>query len=136
MRTNKTLHSMRDHPKHGIEILEGMWCYCLTNSLIRASHNIEVMLKNAEKRSSTSEVTKQDDQNMLCKYLQPELKNDVIQHDSHLCKYYPGSLPYPSKISAINEIIGGAKHQIQLWRAAKICPKECRPKDHLGWLYC
>ena len=136
MRTNKTLHSMRDHPDHHIQILAGLWCYPSTNSLIKASRNLEVMLKNAERRSSTSEVTKEDDQNILQKYLWPELKNDVIQHDSYLCKYYPGSIPYSSKVLAINEIIGCSEQHIQFCRAAKICPKDCRPRDHLDWLYC
>ena len=96
MSTKKTLHSMRDHPKHDIEIQGGMWCYNTTNSLIRASRILEVMLKKAERWSSTLEATKRDGQIMLQKYLWLTLKNDVIQHDSYLCKYYPGSIPYPS----------------------------------------
>ena len=78
MRTNKTLHLMQDHHKHDIEILAGSWCYHSTKSLIKASRNLEVMLKNVERRSSTSGTTKEDDQNMLQKFLWPKLKNYVI----------------------------------------------------------
>ena len=136
MRTKKTLHSMRDHPKHHIEILGGMWCYRTTNSLTRASRILEVMLKNAERRSNTLEATKGDDQIILQKYLWPKLKNDVIQHDSYLCNYYPGSIPYPSQRSAINEFIGCATHTVQHCSVTKVCPKDCRPWDHQDWVYC
>ena len=90
------------------------------------------MLKNAERRSSISEATKGGDQITLRRYLWLELKNDVIQHDSYLCKYYPGSIPYPSQRSTINEIIGC----VQPCGAAKVCPKDCRQRDNLDWLYC
>ena len=133
MHTNKTLHSMRDNPAHNIEILGGMWCYRTANSLTRATDNLELILKNAGRRSSTSEAEKGDDQDMLQKYLWPVLKNDVIQHDSYLCKKYPGSIPYPSQRSAINEVIGGPR---EMGLRSPVCPKECRPRNHLDWLYC
>ena len=133
MHTNKTLHSLRDHPQHGIEILGGMWCYRTTKNLTRATRYLELILENADKRSSTEEARKGDDQVMLQKYLWPELKNDVIQHDSYLCKNYPGSIPYPSQRSTINEIVGVPRATGQ---KAATCPKECRPRDHLDWLYC
>ena len=97
MHTNKTLHSMRDHPQHGIEILGGMWCYRTANSLTRATHYLELILKNADKMSSTKEAIKDDDQVMLQKYLWPELKNDFIQHDSYLCKTIQEVYPIQAK---------------------------------------
>ena len=78
MSTKKTLYSMCNHSKHDIEIQGGMWCYRTRNSLIRASRILEMMLKNAEKWSSTLEAIKGDNQIMLQKYLWPTLKNDVI----------------------------------------------------------
>ena len=131
MGTNKLLHTMRDHPQHGIEILGGMWCYRTTKDLIRATQYLELMLKNAGKRSSKSEAKKGDDQFMLQRYLWPNVKNDVIQHDSYLCKSFPGSIPYPSQRLSVNEVVGGTEGN-----AVPECPKECRPKDHLDWLYC
>ena len=133
MNTNRTLHSIRDHPQHGIEILGGMWCYRTANSLTRATHYLQLILENADKRSTTKEAIKGDDQVMLQKYLWPELKKDVIQHDSYLCKNYPGSIPYPSQRSAINEVIGGSR---EMGLRPPVCPKECRPRNHLDWLYC
>ena len=133
MRTNKTLHSMRDHPYHNVEILGGMWCFRPQNSPTKAKHSLKLMLENAGKRSSTSEATKGNDQFMLQRYLWPKVKNDVIQHDSYLCKSYPGSIAYPSQRSSIIEIIGASRS----WGfEAMECPKECRPKDHQDWLYC
>ena len=79
MHTNKTLHTMRDHPQHDIEILGGMWCYRATNDLARAAQNLELMLKNAGKRSIKSEAKKGDDQFILQRYLWPKVKNDNIQ---------------------------------------------------------
>ena len=133
MNTRKTLHSMRDYPFHDIEILGGMWCYRTANSLTRATNNLELILKNAGRRSSTSEARKGNDQDMLQKYLWPVLKNDVIQHDSYLCRKYPGSIPYPSKRLANNEVIGTTR---EMGFIAPPCPKECRPRDHQDWLYC
>ena len=133
MRTNKTLHLMRDHPLHVTEILGGMWCFRPTNSPTKANRSLKLMLENAGKRSNTSEAVKGNDQQMLRRYLWPEVKNDVIQHDSYLCKSYPGSIAYPSQRSSLNEIIGASRS----WGfKAKECPKECRPRDHLDWLYC
>ena len=130
MHTNRTLHSMRDHPAYNIEILGSMWCYCTANSLTRATDNLELILKNARRRSSISEAKKGDDQDMPQKYLWPVLKNDIIQYDSYLCKKYSGSKPYPSQRLAINEVIGGFRS------IAPLCPEECRPRKHLDWLYC
>ena len=131
MHTNKTLHTMRDHPQHDIEILGGMWCYRATNDLARAAQNLELMLKNAGKRSIKSEAKKGDDQFILQRYLWPKVKNDSIQHDSYLCKSFPGSIPYPSQRLSVYEVVGGTEGN-----AVPECPKECRPKDHADWLYC
>ena len=133
IRTNKTLHSMRDHPDHGALVLGGMWCYRTANSITKGARVLDLILKNAAKRSSTSEARKGDDQFMLSRYLWPELSNDVIQHDSYLCRRYGGSIPFPSQRSAINEIIGLTNRS---GIEARICPTECRPKDHQDWLYC
>ena len=133
IRTNKTLHSMRDHPDHGAVILGGMWCYRTINNIAKATRILELILKNAAKRSSTSEASKGNDQPMLHIYLWPELKNDVIQHDSYLCKRYAGSIPFPSQRSAVNEIIGLTNRS---GIEARVCPTECRPRDHQDWLYC
>ena len=65
MHTNRTLHSVRDHPACNIEILGSMWCYCTANSLTRATDNLELILKNARRGSSTSEAKKGDDLHML-----------------------------------------------------------------------
>ena len=97
MGTKKTLHTMRDHPSHGIEILAGTWCYRTENNLIRATQNLELMLKNTGKRTDLSEAAKGEDQLLLQTYLWPNVKNDSIQHDSYLCKSFPGSMPYPAK---------------------------------------
>ena len=75
---------MRDHPQHTIEIPGGIWCYRTTNNLIRATQNLELMLKNARKRSSSSEAKKGVDQFMLQRYFWPDVKNDAIQNDSEV----------------------------------------------------
>ena len=131
MGTYKTLHTMRDHPQHGIEVLGGMWCYRATNNLNKSAQILELILKNGGKRSSKSEAKKGDDQFMLQKYLWPKLKNDVIQHDSYLCKLFPGSIPYPSQRSSVHEVVGATEGN-----TVPECPKECRPKDHIDWLHC
>ena len=87
MSTNKTLHLMCDLPHHAIEILGDMWCFCHPNGPTKANHSLKLMLENAGKRSSTSDTSKGNDQFMLQRYLRPEVKSDVIQHDSYLCSH-------------------------------------------------
>ena len=131
MGTEKTLHTMRDHPNHAHVVLGGMWCYRTKNNLTRATEILELMLKNAGKRNSLSEASKGEDQSLLHKYLWPRVKNDSIQHDSYLCKSFPGSLPYPRQRLANHDVIGTKGEYV-----VPECPKDCRPKEHADWLYC
>ena len=131
MGTEKTLHTMCDHPNHAYVVLGGMWCYRTKNNLTRATEILELMLQNAGKRNSLSEPSKGEDQSLLHKYLWPRVKNDSIQHDSYLCKSFPGSLPYPRQRLANHHVIGTKGVYV-----VPECPKDCRLKEHADWLYC
>ena len=122
---------MHDEPQHTIEIPGGMWRYRTTNDRIRATQTPELMVKNAGKKSSSSDAKKVDDQFMLQKYLWPKVKNDVIQNDSFLCKSCPRSIPYPSQRLTNDDVIGGMGNNV-----VPDNPKDCNPKDQEDWLYC
>ena len=62
MHTTKTLHSMHSHHPHNVETLRVMWCYRTANGLTRAIKSLQLLLKNAGRRSNTSETKKIDNQ--------------------------------------------------------------------------
>ena len=63
MHTTKTSHSMHSHHPHNVETLRVMWCYRTPNRLTRAIN--QLLLKNAGRRSNTSETKKIDNQIVL-----------------------------------------------------------------------
>lgn len=132
--TCKTVHSMRDNPRHDRPLMGGMWCYRSQNNRNKGKSRLQLMLRKAKKRNDQMEAEKEDDQNVLQNYLWPEVKNDVIQHDAYLCNMFPGSIPFPSKRSSNREFVGCPIHNCT--NGAKECPKQCRPEYHQDWLFC
>lgn len=123
MGTKKTLLTTRDHPQSGIEI-SGEY------NLTRATQNFELMVKNAKKRTNSSEAKKGDDKFLLERYLWPKVKYDSIQQNSYLCKSYPRRIPNLSQSLTNCDVIGGMGGNV-----VPKCLKDWRPKEHSDWLY-
>ena len=123
MGTKKTLLTTRDHPQSGIEI-SGEY------NLTRATQNFELMVKNAKKRTNSSEAKKEDDKFLLERYLWLKVKYDSIQQNSYLYKSYPRSIPNLSQSLTNYDVIGSMGGNVVLE-----CLKDWRPKEHSKWLY-
>lgn len=74
------------------------------------------------------------DQYFLSHHVYNEIKNNSTIHDSYLCKRYPNSKPWPTQRKG--DCFVGRVGKCNETGAFKICPKECRPVDHLEWTSC
>ncbi|CAF0935899.1 unnamed protein product [Rotaria sordida] len=136
--SNKSFHTMRDHPYHAVPMLGGMWGFrpSLNPTISRLIHN-KIHDRNLIKRYHGI-----NDQTFLSREVWPQANSNVIAHDSFLCKksYGKNSEPFPTQRPSANEtncFIGCPR---PCCGDGKIpfgeCPKECRPKDHPEWNYC
>jgi hypothetical protein len=136
--SNKSFHSMRDNPMHGVPMLGGMWGF-------RPSLNPKMSRLIYEKIHNQTLIKRyggRGDQTFLAREVWPQAKSNVIVHDSFLCKNGFGQKPepFPTQRSSANEtncFVGCVRpccgHGKMPFRQ---CPKECRPKDHPEWIYC
>ena len=83
------------------------------------------------------------DQSFLGEHIWPHIQNDLIAHDSYLCKkpYGTNSRPWPTRRPPLNDsgvcFVGCVRpccpfNKFPLGE----CPLECRPKDHPDWIMC
>jgi len=140
LESGKIMHSMRDNPVHGVSILGGLWCFRNSKNRMKAEFILNKLLRNAEKRDpQIKEAQKGNDQDVLDRFMWPVVKKDTIQHDSFLCKTFPGSIPFPSQRK--DGIFIGCKRNVNVNIPCERsnmteCPKECRPIDHQDWRSC
>ena len=134
--SGKPLHCMRDHKAHGALMLGGMW----GTRLDKATRPVwekswRSILK--DHRSKAKSASGGPDQQLLAAYVWTNFggKAGCLQHDSYLCKRYPGSVPWPTqRLMEPNNYVGSVV--VQNYTLRDVCPKECRPKDHQDWTYC
>ena len=74
------------------------------------------------------------DQYFLSKHVYNEIKKNSIIHDSFLCKIYLNSMPWPTRRKG--DCFVGRVGKCNESGIFKICPKECRPANHLDWSSC
>mmetsp|Transcript_50501 Transcript_50501/g.163632 ORF Transcript_50501/g.163632 Transcript_50501/m.163632 type:complete len:247 (-) Transcript_50501:239-979(-) len=117
--STRDCHVMRDHPKHGTEIMGGMWGF--RNAGPYRKHFEHLIYDPHNKR-------KQDDQRALSRHLWPHVK--CLAHDAYLCGRYKDAewRPFPTQRDAEGHFIGGA------WTINISCPVHCR--KHPDWTYC
>lgn len=132
--TGKTLHLMRDRNVHWKRILGGMWCFKNKNNREIANSILQNILKKAQLRTAYKEADKGNDQDLLENIMWPLMKNDAIQHDAYLCRFYAKSKPFPSKRSDPKIFVGCGERPCQ--KKPLTCPVECRPVSHQDWEYC
>ena len=134
--SNKILHIMRDHPLHYDFILAGMWGFRPARNRT-LSHIILSKLQNA---TLMKEYVGKGDQPFLLRELWPLVENDSISHDSFHCqRFADNAKPFPTKRPSIKEnyvFVGCVKPCSRKQFAFGTCPIECRPKNHLEWIYC
>jgi hypothetical protein len=136
--SNKSFHSMRDHPMHGVPMLGGMWGFrpSFDPKLSRLIHD-KIHNPNLVKRYNGT-----GDQTFLAHEVWPAAKSSVIAHDSFLCKDGFGQkpVPFPTQRPSANEtdcFVGCPRpccgRGVMPFHP---CPPLCRPKDHQDWTYC
>ncbi|CAF2641649.1 unnamed protein product [Rotaria sp. Silwood2] len=136
--SNKSFHTMRDHPMHGVPMLGGMWGFrpSLNRNLSRLIHDKihnQELIKRYGGRA---------DQGFLSSHIWPFAKASAIAHDSFLCTHGFGHQadPFPTQRPSANEtncFIGCVRPCCGFGKMPfGECPKRCRPKDHPEWIYC
>lgn len=136
--SNKSFHSMRDHPLHAVPMLGGLWGFRPSRDP-NISRVIHAKLHNKDLVRHYGGIL---DQKFLSVHVWPLSKSNVIAHDSFLCHHGYGNKPepFPSQRTSANEtdcFIGCVR---PCCGRGKLpfgpCPLQCRPKDHPEWVYC
>ena len=136
--SNKSFHTMRDHPMHGVPMLGGMWGF--RPSIDRATSRL--ILEKIYNRSLVEKYGESRDQTFLDEHVWPIAKLSAISHDSFLCRHDFGHQPqpFPTQRSSANDtncFVGCIRSScLQGQLPFDHCPIECRPKNHTDWLYC
>lgn len=139
--SNATIHIMRDHPKHKIEILGGMFGIKQDTAERKkmALEKFEEMIKKF------GEIWKKgNDQTALAAIVTKVAKSDSLVHDAYHCtsNLVKGSIPkpWPSKRDFVrndkNKTLPNFVGNTGWDGIAFECPPECRPKDHQDWKIC
>jgi len=130
LNSGKLAHAMRDYPEHDVKMLAGMWCFRNIKDREKGQKYLKLLMNKATKRKTR--IDKQDDQNILAKYLWPQIKSDIMQQDAYLCDKYPGSIRFPTKREGT--------YFVGCYRPChdkiNVCPEKCRPKNHQNWTRC
>jgi hypothetical protein len=134
--SNKSFHAMRDHPKHGLRMLGGMWGF--RPSLDPTTSRM--ILNKIHNRDLIKDYVGIHDQTFLTREVWPQAKSNIIVHDSFLCKTNYGQKPDPFPTQRPNEtncFVGCIRPCCGQGKMPfKECPKECRPLNHPEWIYC
>ncbi|XP_032791049.2 uncharacterized protein LOC116928079 [Daphnia magna] len=129
-KSNRLFHVMRDHPKHCVSILGGMWGVKLGQGRSRIAKVAGRMLK----RNHLHEYDY--DQTLLTRYIWPIARTNMVAHDSYCCQYFPHSRPFPNQRKG-GAFVGmtGSLSADENSTAAE-CPRKCRPNVTSDWRYC
>jgi hypothetical protein len=136
--SNKSFHSMRDHPAHGVRMLGGMWGF--RPSLDRTTSRM--ILNKIHNRDLIKGYGGSLDQIFLTREVWPQAKSNMIVHDSFHCKTNYGQKPdpFPTQRPSGNEtncFVGCVRPCCGQGKMPfGECPKECRPQNHPEWIYC
>jgi hypothetical protein len=136
--SNKSFHTMRDHPMHNIPMLGGMWGFrpSLDPKISRILHD------KIHNRELVKRYGARGDQNFLGTHVWPLAKLSAIAHDSFTCRSNFGHKPqaFPTERPSANEtncFIGCVRPCCGRGKMPfGQCPDKCRPIDHPEWLYC
>ncbi|XP_046449582.1 uncharacterized protein LOC124198012 isoform X3 [Daphnia pulex] len=128
---DRIFHVMRDHPKHCVSILGGLWGVKLDHERFKITNAAKRMLKKNHLH------TYDYDQTLLSRHIWPIARTNVVAHDSYCCQYFPPARPFPTL-----RIGGGFVGMVGDLPAndnstAAECPQQCRPKNASSeWRYC
>ena len=130
LESGASIHSMRDHPWHGVPLVGGGWGARMTDDNREQWEDIwKDILEDPD--TFADKWQKGQDQDILTSHVWIPWIADMFQHDSYLCEDYPGSVGFPTqrKNESNNYIL--AVGPDPLWQK---CPVACRRKPE--WEYC
>jgi hypothetical protein len=119
-------------------ILGGMWSFrsALNRTFAR------MLLEKILDRTLVSRYGRRGDQTFLEHHVWPHIQDDLIAHDSHLCKTWYGknSRAWPTRRPLLNEsgcFVGCVRPCCPpIKYPFGECPLACRPKNHPEWTMC
>jgi hypothetical protein len=124
----------RDHIEHGVLILAGLWGAALKNARKKLFNIFKPMLL-----PSIAEFYQNiGDQNFLADIVWKSVKDNALIFDSYSCQTL-GGRPFLSQRPKGNCYLGCIRpccENDNKNTTLKPCPIECRPKEHLDWIYC
>ena len=136
--SNKSFHVMRDHPRHRIRMLGGLWGFRPAFNR-KLSHEI---LKKIYDRQLVVHYQGRADQSFLKDHVWPAARFDTLAHDSFHCKVDFGhqAVPFPTERPLENDpncYVGVVRNGCPKDEMPfDPCPEECRPANRPEWIYC
>jgi len=136
LESNKTLHSMRDHPWHTVPIMGGGWGSKLDTDSSRRNwdQSWKSILSDSLARSGATD--KGADQTLLTRHVWSTWgSRDSIHHDSYTCYLFSGSTGWPTqRLNTTDHNFFGAVGPVEFMQE---CPRNCRRSGHEDdWIYC
>jgi hypothetical protein len=125
LRSGTSVHVMRDHSKHAVPMLGGMWGADLRGSRDNWKKSWKGILEDH----------RESDQDLLAAHVWPWAKENSLQHDSFHCAAFKGAVGFPTeRRDEKNNFVGSPVGEN--WKVATECPLLCRRKGHPEWRYC
>ncbi|XP_027217155.2 uncharacterized protein [Penaeus vannamei] len=131
--SGKCFHIMRDNAAHTMPIMGGMFggCGFWHREVLERIRGTVFRFSRKESHASYY------DQVNEVRFLWPTIQKSLIAHDSYLCKYFPGSRPFPTR--RVNRTFVGMRRYRKDFKGDMVkipCPVACRPPKHKDWEYC
>ena len=86
MKSNFSIHSLRDHPNHNRMLNGGMW-----GGVKGAISNMKELTRTFSQQNYAADL------HFLSQAIVPIVKGDILAHDSYSCEKWENSHPYPTK---------------------------------------
>ena len=134
---NNFFYIARDHPLHNIYILGGLWGAAPSRARQKLYDSFRPMLMERVSKLCVAS----GDQPFLSAFVYNNVTNNSLIFDSYNCKKL-GGRPFLSQRTNIRCFLGcyrpccsdQSTNKTDVF--VKICPLECRPKDHQNWSRC
>jgi hypothetical protein len=129
--------TIRDHPLHNVPMLAGLWTTAQYRNRLLLLRLFSILLdKNRVQKYSLK-----NDQTLLEELIWPKVKDRTLVYDSYTCRDFPGGhqCPFPTQRPSSDCHVGCVRPCCQNSSRiilSKPCPEQCRPKNHLDWVYC
>lgn len=129
-----TIHIIRDHPDHSIPILGGLWGIKLNKERSWIKNISSILLTPDIVRCYTGE----RDQIFLEEFIWPHANlysKKTLEYDSYNCQKFPNARPFLIRKQSSTRFVGCRRPNCTTDEHPP-CPMQCRPPNHLDWIWC